>query len=444
MTVRRTARPGAALALGAALLASALPAAASTGAGDGLWYITETGIDEAHAQTTGEGITIAVIDGPVNPAAPDLVGANVVVRPSFCGAPDGVTPSETSTGPDAEHATGTVALLVGTGAGAGGQPGIRGVAPGATVLTYSMHAPGWQEGDLDGPACLGSAGYVDDLAPVAESIDDAVAQGADIISMSSGSAWNNTIGEAVARAYAAGVVIVAAPGNDGVIGWPGSGNGVVMVEMSDSALQLDPETDTTSSPYLAVVAPGEDIRWYDAAAGSWDSYRLASGTSMAAPWTAGAIALAWSQHPDATGNQMMQALIRNTAIENPDLEHHPQWGYGPVAILKLLEADPTQYPDENPFLRPLDDPGTVVPTTQQVLDAIAAASPQATAEPSETPTAEATAAPRPDPDADGVGSGAGPALPIVLGGVGVVAVAAVVLLARRRAASAAPAAGREP
>lgn len=444
MSGRRVAAAVAALATWAAV--APLPAAAAgTDATDqGLWYLTTTGVAEAHERTTGEGITIAVIDGPVNPAAPDLVGTDLVVGPGHCGSAPGAPSNQTSTDLDAEHATAITSLILGTGAGAGGEPGTRGVAPGATVLHYSMHPRGWSEDveAADRPSCVAPDGTPDAMDVIARSIDDAVAQGADIISMSSGGVWEEVVGLAVARAYAAGTVIVAAAGNDGLFRYPGHGNGVVMVEQADVHQQLDPPVETTESPYLAVVAPGTDLRIPTTVDGSWDHHRLADGTSYAAPWTAGVLALAWSEHPDATGNQMIQALIRNTAVDNPDLTHDDQWGYGPVSVTKLLAADPTQYPDENPLLHPLDDLETV-PTTQQVLDA-------AEAEPGDGPTAEATGEPSATaaPVArDDAGDGSGSALPVVLGPVGVLAAAAVAvaLLVRRRSTDpTAPAARREP
>ncbi len=456
MKARRAAAPAVALAVSSWLLAAA-PASAATDPGDGLWYLTATGVEEVHAQTTGEGITIAVIDGPVNPAAPDLVGANLVVRPSFCRPQDGVTPTETSDRPDAEHATGSIALLIGTGAGVDGQPGIRGVAPGATVLSYSVYPPDWVEGSVTNGMCVDEDGVANDIQALTQSIDDAVAQGADIISMSSGGIWLPENASAVARAYAAGTIIVAAAQNGAGFGFPGTGNGVVMVEMSDSAMQLDPDPETTSHPYLGVVAPGEDLRWYDASAGRWDSYTLGDGTSLATAWTAGAIALAWSLHPEATGNQMIQSLIHTTAVGD-DFGHDDQWGYGPVAVHQLVADDPTQYPDENPFLRPVgmtEGPEglPVMPPTQEVLDAIAAASgssaPSATPEPGESQEPGTTAGDRPATAKPGdTPSAAGP-IALGVGGLAVLAVAVTVLVRRRQAspastASTVPAARKEP
>lgn len=438
MTAVRTAALTTFLAIGAALVAPGSATAASDPTDGGLWYLTRTGVADAHERSTGEGITIAVIDGPVNPAAPDLVGANLVVRPSFCIAADGV-PAETSTGPDAEHATGTAALLVGTGAGAGGEPGVRGVAPGATVLSYSVTPLGWYEDDPDAPNCIGVHGP-NNLRPIADSIDDAVAQGADIISMAYGGIWDSDIGSAVARAYAAGAIIVAAPQNDGGVAYPALGNGVVMVEMAD--LDANLVSPTTRHDYLAVVAPGVEFRWPSSEQPGWTAYERAQGTSMATPWTAGVLALAWSQHPDATGNQMIQALIRNTTIDNPDLEHHDQWGYGPVDVAKLMAADPTQYPDENPFLRPLGEMNGT-PSTDEIL-AVAGEG-----EPTPSPSAEPTDAPSPTPsaradggqaEADGV-----PVLPIALGVGGLLVVGGVAtVLIRRRTTHPAEPVRRDP
>ncbi|WP_182112081.1 MULTISPECIES: S8 family serine peptidase [unclassified Actinotalea] len=436
-----------AVALVAGVSVAAPASAAADPADGGLWYYTKTGVAAAHERSTGEGITIAVIDGPVNPAAPDLVGANLVVRDSFCGAPDGQTPTETATDATAEHATTIISLLVGTGAGAGGQPGVRGVAPGATVLHYSMRPPGWYEEtpSQDRPDCIRPDGVADYGYPIANAIDDAVAQGARIISMSSGGLWNEPIGLAVARAHAAGAVILGAPNNDGGYApmYPAEGNGVVMVEMADANLQLDEGSYTTSHPYMGVVAPGADILAPVPGDGSWQDYQLVWGTSYATPWTAGVLALAWSQHPEATGNQMIQALIRNTAVENEEPLHDDQWGYGPVSVSRLMDADPTTYPDENPFLRPLDDVDAV-PTTRQVLAAMADARPTATAEPTPAPTPEAT--PAPADDSATATDAATPVVPIALG-IGALLVGlvvAAVLLLRRRRTAASTATRREP
>ena len=57
--------------------------------------------------------------------------------------------------------------------------------------------------------------------------------------------------------------------------------------------------------------------------------------------------------PDATGNQILQSLIRNTkgnASGGPELDPEHKRGFGIVDPGKLLSVDPAQYPDVNPLL----------------------------------------------------------------------------------------------
>ena len=111
--------------LAVACLTLAAPLAGATDpTDDGLWYYTVTGVADVHATgTTGQGITIAVIDGPINPDVPDLVGTNLLTRTdSFCDTDgDGTPDPAITTTEDAEHATGMVSLILGTGVGTAGR-----------------------------------------------------------------------------------------------------------------------------------------------------------------------------------------------------------------------------------------------------------------------------------------------------------------------------------
>ena len=53
--------------------------------------------------------------------------------------------------------------------------------------------------------------------------------------------------------------------------------------------------------------------------------------------------------PEATGNQLLQALAR-TGIGGNGGYWNPYTGYGAVDPYVLLTTDPSQFPDENPFL----------------------------------------------------------------------------------------------
>ena len=429
----RTPRACATLTAGLVLaVTAALPAGATTDdpTQGGLWYYTVPGIDQIHASgVTGEGITIAVIDGPINPGVPDLTGVtNLIIREdSFCDTDgDGEPEPATGTTEDAEHATRMVSLLAGTGAGTGTDPGTRGVAPGATVLHYAK--------DAGGSVC--ELGGQDSRSLT---IDQAVSDGANIISMSfSSSRLEPDVISALARAERAGVVVLAASNNRGgtELGWPASANGVVSVESADVSQHLNPEAVT--NPLLTVVAPGEVIRAISAD-DAWADYVLSSGSSSATAWTAGVLALAWSAHPDATGNQMIQALVRTTAQApgGDPVRIDDSWGYGTVSARNLMAMDPTTLPDTNPLLRDTPD---AQPAYDDIVDVEPTEPPEPPATHEPTTDTKATTPPVLTDDTDtttGDDDGVDPLLLtagialIVLAGVG--ATLAVVLGRRRPA-----------
>lgn len=407
---RRGALGVAALLAATALLAA--PASAADGTDGGLWYYTATGMEEVHQTTTGEGVRIALIDGLVNPGAPELAGTNLTVRePAYCAAePDGPALAAASTAPAARHTTSMASILLGNGTGIGGEPSVRGVAPGAEVTVYAKFGT---EPDTC-PAVGGSLGP-------AESFSDAVADGADIIVVPGDT--NLSIAD-YTEAIQAGVIVVGAAGNDGlsVTGWPATLNGAVAVGTVGPGAVLDPGSPT--GDHLGVVAPGADFRSIDP---TFTGYGRSTGSSNSSVYTAGALALLWSLHPDATSNQILQALVRTT----DGTEHEPSWtedyGFGSVHVRQLVASEPTSYPDENPFI---SDGSDETPTA----DALLAAATEPTPEPS------ASAAPdgADDPAAEGSSGGTG-ALGIVLGAVGALALIALVvtalLLARRRRSS---------
>jgi hypothetical protein len=407
-TTRRTAAAG----LGALLLLAPAAAASATSADPsdgGLWYYTATGLETLHQQATGEGITVAVVDGPVNPAAPDLVGTDLTVHePAYCGTSDGTAPAA-RTDAGARHATSMTSLIIGTGAGTGGEPGVRGVAPGAAVEVFAL----FPDGEETCPYVAEHPGG--DTA----AFHDAITSGADIVNVSGTYAMSP---DDMVAALQQGVIVVAAGGNDGgfVHGNPAIFNGVVTVGTLGPDVQLD-----ETSPKLGgvdVVAPGADLR---STAPTFDEYGRTTGSSNAAAFTSGALALVWSAWPDATANQILQSLVRNAGGE----EHEPQivdaaWGYGAVNVRQMLAIDPTSYPDENPFLS--DDPDAM-PSMAEV---------QAALEPAPTASGAADTAgddAATDDESDAAATSAFPVLAVAGGALLVVAaVVAIILVARRR------------
>ncbi|WP_454051818.1 S8 family serine peptidase [Cellulomonas sp. Marseille-Q8402] len=392
----------------APLLATAATAQPAGDIDEGLWYYSQTGLEQIHDMTTGQGVTIALLDSQINPDVPDLAGTGLVVRePAYCAdSAGGPAVPATSTTDQAEHATNMAALVVGTGSGAGGQAGVRGVAPGVSLRVYTVT-------DTSSDACANPG----DGATEDDAVLDAIADGADIITVPGN---RNIHPSSVLAALRAGVIVVAAGGNDGepVYGYPALNNGVVATGTVDSSIALD--AGSAHGPLLSVVAPGSDIRGIMP---GWQTYGIASGSSASSTYTAAALALAWSAHPEASANQILQALVRTTDGSEHEPSRDDEWGYGVVNIRQLVAVDPTTYPDENPFLFDATDRA---PTVAEVLGTPA----DADAPPPEAEEAEVPPVPEPDEQADGglpVGAVAG-----IGAGVLLLAVVVGVVVARNR------------
>lgn len=332
----------AALLLGGSGLSSA--AAADDFSTEGpLWYLDAMRIPAIHdAGVNGEGVTVAVFDGALNADIPTLQDADIEVRP-IDGCPD---PLATSAVEASKHGTSVTSLIVGNGTSASGT-GPVGLAPGSRVLYYGV----LQE------SC--------EVKSIAAALDDAVAQGADIVAMSGGygrladELSEGTV-DSVAAALRAGVMIVTALPNSDSTSIPElmTVNGVVNVAAVDGAAQPATLRDGSgmTNADVDVVAPGIDV-----AGLGWDGtwgMSAWSGTSASTPVVAGLLALAKDKWPDASSSQLLQSLIRNTGSEPHELEWSSSLGHGVVNATRLIAEDPTQYPDENPLFKEDQSPSS--------------------------------------------------------------------------------------
>ena len=359
----------------AAVLACAGLCVPSAVASDGVdWRIDDMGVRDAWAQgITGKGVKVAVLDDPIVSDYPALAGADVSYKlmtesnqpchrksdPSQTTSADDPT-LDSSSGFVITHGTSVVSLIVGNGNGWDGGAGIQGIAPGASVTAYMVFYQ--REGRLGGGAdiCVDDAGKGVDLDK--PSIRDAVSSGARIINMS----YVDDIGDPsgvrddILYALRHGVVVVSARDNSvragmyDLVGEPGMNNyfpGEVTVNAVDSAGNLQESSDVMDGN-VSVLSPGVGVPSYR----STDSREMdltGGGTSTAAANLSAYLALVMQRWPDATGNQILQSLIRNTkgnASSGPKLDPEHKRGFGIVDPGKLLSVDPAQYPDVNPLL----------------------------------------------------------------------------------------------
>jgi len=180
-----------------------------------------------------------------------------------------------------------------------------------------------------------------DLALLTKAINYAVAMGADIISMSIGTDSPGSdeipIDLAISTAYLAGVVLVAAAGNDGTttVSYPARNSLVIAVAATTSSDQHASYSNTGTA--VDIAAPGGDSSRAIISTYINGSYRSMAGTSMACPHVSGAIALMlqWNStliHRPAD----VRARLIETAIDlgTPGVDN--EFGAGLVNIAGIL------------------------------------------------------------------------------------------------------------
>jgi len=255
---------------------------------------------------TGLGIKVAIIDTGIDGTHEDL---SVVGGASFVDYTDQWQDDEGH----GTHVAGTAAAL-------DNGLGVIGVAPGASLYAVKV---------LD---YTGSGYY----SWIVAGIDWAISNNIDVINMSLGGSSGSTALEDVCnRAYNAGIVIVAAAGNEGNppgkgdnIGYPARYDSVIAVGATD---QSDSRAKFSSTgPALEIMAPGVDI--LSTHPMDMYGYAIGSGTSMASPHVAGVAALVLAADSTLSNVQVRERL---TTTAEPIGDGSPssrseKYGYGLV------------------------------------------------------------------------------------------------------------------
>ncbi len=280
----------------------------------GLGAISAT---EAWEYETGSPtVRIAVLDTGVNGLHEDLYG-RVIEGYDFVND----HPIGRNTDSD-DHGHGTAVASV---AGAQGNNGV-----GLAGMSWNT--------DLMPIKALDRNGY-GSLREVVLGIRYAIERGASIIVMSIGSPTPSTLLEqAINDAWNAGILVVAAAGNDGAAAtsllYPAQYEHALSVGATTGADERASFSNTGSA--LDVVAPGVGITHAADAGG----YAAGSGTSLAAPFVAGTAALIKSRHPGATPEQLL-AAIRNAADTVAGMngaDKTDQYGFGRLSAAAALRS----------------------------------------------------------------------------------------------------------
>lgn len=263
------------------------------------YAINQLGLAQAQQVNTGTGVVVAILDTGVQLSHPALSNTWTTARYDFID--NDTIPEDVPNGID-DDGDGTVDEAVGHGTHIAGI--VHLVAPNAKLMPVRVL-------DSDG---LG------DAFTIAKAIDFAVANGAQVINLSLGTAsQSDLLDEAVKRATQHGAVVISAAGNlnSDEQQFPAAENCSLAVA---SVGQTNLKSDFSNyGSWVDVTAPGENI--YSALTGS--GYGSWSGTSMATPFVVGQAALIKGKSPALNARQVSN-LIAETALNidpgNPNFD----------------------------------------------------------------------------------------------------------------------------
>ncbi|MEV6172055.1 type VII secretion-associated serine protease mycosin [Streptomyces sp. NPDC051954] len=292
------------------------------------WALEAMHTDEAWQTTKGRGITVAVLDTGVESDHPDLAG-NVLDAKDMVGFGAGQGDRAW-----ARHGTAMAGIIAGHGHGVGNADGVMGIAPEAKILPVRVIL---EEGDSARGKARNTRGNA-----LAEGIRWAADQGADVINLSLGDDSKSAHpepaeDEAVQYALKKGSVVVASAGNGGEkgdhISYPAAYPGVIAATAVDrfgtrASFSTRRWYATVSAPGVDVVIADPDHKYYE----GW-------GTSAAAAFVSGAVALVKAAHPGLTPAQIKK-LLEDTARNAPAGGRDDSRGYGlidPAAAIKAAD-----------------------------------------------------------------------------------------------------------
>jgi hypothetical protein len=283
------------------------------------------GLAQAQMRSRGENVLVAVLDTGIDPDHSAFAGRLAIGHDFVDGDGD---PTEAPDFVDSDG-DGFVDEALGHGSHVAGIVALT--APAARILPLRVL-------DSDG---RGSAYHI------ARAIDYAVARGARVINLSLGMLnEDHLVEDAIARAHARNVVVIASAGNWGSEQpeeFPASSD--LAVAIAATGMNDLPTTFTSFGRHIALCAPGEAIRsaYWNGNTAIW------SGTSMSAPWVSGGAALLLARHPGWTQALVLGRLAATAQpVETVDPEGNTHFGAGRLDLGAALAADAPRGAGDDP------------------------------------------------------------------------------------------------
>jgi len=293
------------------------------------WGVDRIDADVVQAGgNTGTGVKIAIIDTGIDYTHPDL-------NDNYKGGYDFVN-NDADPKDDNGHGTHCAGIAAAESNGVG----VIGVAPQAYLYAVKV---------------LNSRGS-GTLSGIILGIEWSVNNNMQVASMSLGtSTYTQSLKDACDNAYVAGLILVAAAGNEGdgnpdtiEYSYPAAYESVIAVGATD-IYDVAPYWSNTG-PYVELAAPGVSIystlpTYRVTLSRSYGyNYGTLSGTSMACPHVTGTVALVISSDPTLTSTQVRDRLI-TTADDLGTTGKDNVYGYG---LVDADEAAPAGPPDSVP------------------------------------------------------------------------------------------------
>lgn len=244
------------------------------------WNIQAVNAEDTAEETVSRKVKTAVLDSGVD----YVTGINLAGYVNFIEGEEELSPIfQDLTG----HGTAIAGIISGNG-----ETGIKGINPNAELYSVKV-----LDGENKAP-----------LSRIIEGIYWCIEQDMNIINMSFGTpVYSKALEQAVKDAYDAGLLMVAAAGNDGeAVEYPAAFPEVMAVAATNPEANISEFSNTGEE--LDVAAPGEKVR----VAAFFDGNQVTHGTSIAAPHVTGAASLLWEK--DLTkSNDFIRQLINESA-----------------------------------------------------------------------------------------------------------------------------------
>jgi subtilisin family serine protease len=243
-------------------------------------------------------ISIGLIDGPVAANHPDLLAENI--HEIAGNLPSGCVDSNNTA---CAHGTFMAGVLLGR---RGSQA--PAICPGCSLLVRPIFAEAIPDGE---PVPSATA------EELAEALIEVTAAGARIVNLSlalqgSSPKGERSLGQAFDYALRRGAIVVAATGNQGAVGSSAITRHPWVIPVVAYDLRGRPMNISNLGASIGrcgLGAPGEAISSLSALA----EPVTMGGTSVATPFVTGAVALLWSEFPDATAAEVRSAVTQAAA-----------------------------------------------------------------------------------------------------------------------------------